>query len=294
MKQRAAVTVLENFEMARGVYRLVIADARGDGAVSDMAASAAPGQFVNIYLNNDSMLLPRPFGISDVESAGGRRRLVFVYAAVGVGTAELATYAPGTEIQALGPNGNGYDIEGFGRHILIIGGGLGIPPLLFAARRIREGAGPDGGAKITALLGYRDEPYYSDAMRPYCDEVFEISESGGRGAGGTVMDLAVRLVSDGALSLADAGILSCGPTPMLRAMSEWAASNGVPAQVSLEERMGCGYGACVGCTVEIRPGHHAAARADADGAATPSPVRRKVCKDGPVFPSDAIVWADQG
>jgi NAD(P)H-flavin reductase len=316
-------------------------------------------------------------------TSGGGPRLVFVYAVVGEGTAELASYAPGTELRILGPQGNGYDRGAAGRRVLLIGGGLGIPPLLFAARRLREGVGllspapdaehgagpgpgehtetmsragakPDGEVKITALLGYRDEPYYSEEMRRYCDEVFDISElwesresgeargrperdsgagpercahktrhGGVRSLRGTVMDLIARLEEDGALDLAGTSVLACGPLPMLRAVSEWAAARGVPAQVSLEERMGCGYGACVGCTITVKAEgagtglHNVASVAEACGPqvaeisegqvdeissgqststsskrniATCGLVRRKVCKDGPVFPSDVIVW----
>jgi dihydroorotate dehydrogenase electron transfer subunit len=375
MMKRTTATIIENAKMAPGIYCLTLAGAReagsvlaadggaagigaaaADDGVAAIAAAAAPGQFVNIYLNNDALLLPRPLGISDVESVdGGGSRLVFVYAVVGAGTVELASYAPGTELSLLGPQGNGYDLERTGRRVLLIGGGLGVPPLLFAARRLREGAAPgkgmaaggaqealcggkvtepDSAPKITALLGYRNAPYYSEEMGRYCDEVFAASEfrkDGGTGeengreelnggaeemrggadsdgeaepedrahetcrggappARGTVMDLIARLEADGGLDLADASVLACGPLPMLRAVSEWAAARGVPAQVSLEERMGCGYGACVGCTIAVNTGDAHSGLHNVASAAACGVTRRKVCKDGPVFPSDVIVW----
>jgi dihydroorotate dehydrogenase electron transfer subunit len=316
MNRNAVVTIVENSEITQGVYRLVLSDAfkahesspsiAGRRAVADIAAAAAPGQFVNLYLNNKSMLLPRPFGISDVDTSGyGEPGLVFVYAVRGAGTAELSSYGPGTEIRALGPNGNGYDVERVGRRVFLVGGGLGIPPLLFAARRIREGDSGGGRVNITALLGYAGDAFYSEEMRPYCDDVFEISESmvvgygSNESARGSVMDLIARLVSDGVLDLSGASVLSCGPTPMLRAVSEWTEANGIPAQISLEGRMGCGYGACVGCTIAVRAAHSplapdAAADTERktvmDDTASACVARKKICKDGPVFASNMIVW----
>jgi dihydroorotate dehydrogenase electron transfer subunit len=281
-------TIKENTEITSGIYRLALVDSDVAGTVASVATKAIPGQFVNVYLNSKSMLLPRPFGISDVLLEDGEMRLVIVYAVVGEGTAELSSYSPGVKLRILGPQGNGYDLDGLGRSVLLIGGGLGVPPLLFAARRIRERLTSYDATTITALLGYRDDPYYLDEMRQYCDDVFRISEfgpscdtaekSGPRDMNGTVVDLAARLVSEGRIDISNASILSCGPTPMLRAVAGWAKARSVPAQVSLEARMGCGYGACVGCTIEIRQATHH------------NTVRRKICKDGPVFPADAVVW----
>jgi dihydroorotate dehydrogenase electron transfer subunit len=297
MKQTA--TIIENSELASGIRRLVLGDT-GDGAVTALARAAAPGQFAGVYLNSDSMLLPRPFGISDVRAGGDcAATITFVYAIVGAGTAELAGYAPGTRLGLLGPQGNGYDLTAPARNTLLIGGGLGIPPLLFAARRLSESRAGGDATKVTALLGYRDTPFYADEFKRYCDEVYDIE-----GADGTVLDLVARLVAQGTLDLADAAVLACGPYPMLKAVAAWSLARGIPAQVSLEARMGCGYGACVGCTVETLP--PAQAPPDEQDAAVPihgqdatapihghdaaAPIRRKVCTDGPVFPAEAILW----
>jgi dihydroorotate dehydrogenase electron transfer subunit len=288
VREKATARIIENIAIAQGIYRLTLADASGGEAARAIAEAAAPGQFVNVYLNSASMLLPRPFGVSDVVAGEDGPRLVFIYAVVGAGPAELSTYAPGAEIRILGPQGTGYDLEGLGRNVILVGGGLGVPPLIFAARRIRESLKPGDDTTITALLGYRDAPYCFGEMSLYCDDVFGISERGsGRAEGevslhhmnGTVMDLAARLVSEGKLDLSNASVLSCGPTPMLHAVAEWAKARSVPAQISLEARMGCGYGACVGCTIEIK------------STTTPThTIRQKICKEGPVFPAEAIVW----
>jgi dihydroorotate dehydrogenase electron transfer subunit len=251
MKTKESAKIITNTELSKGIYRLVLSDASGGDGVRNIASVAVPGQFVNVYLNDRTMLLPRPFGISDVEADdNGSACITLVYAVVGAGTAKLAAYEPGTEIEILGPQGNGYDLESNGRHIILIGGGLGIPPLLFVARRIRETIPSSDGGKITALLGYRDAPYYADEIGKYCDDVFCISENAP--TSGTVLDLIAHLTADGRLDPTGASVLSCGPTPMLKAVAEWSAAQNIPAQVSLEERMGCGYGACVGCTVEIK------------------------------------------
>jgi dihydroorotate dehydrogenase electron transfer subunit len=287
MDGRVAAFVAENVEIASGVYRLALADVRGSGALADIAAGALPGQFVNLYLNSSSMLLPRPLSVSDVVDGPDGKRLVLVYAVVGGGTDELSGYAPGSEIRVLGPQGNGYDLDEPERHTLLVGGGLGIPPLLFTAHRLRDRATPGDGSRITALLGYRGDAYYLDEMNQYCDEAFCISESapGLYDVNGNVMDLLARLVSESKVDLKGARVLSCGPVPMLRAVAEWAKEMDLPAQVSLEERMGCGYGACVGCTIEVR------SPAPGDGPdAAPHTVRRKVCKDGPVFPAGSVLW----
>jgi dihydroorotate dehydrogenase electron transfer subunit len=249
-----------------------------------------------------------------------------VYAIAGAGTAKLAAYEPGTEIEILGPQGNGYDLESKGRDTMLIGGGLGIPPLLFAARRVRETIPTGDSRRITALLGYRDAPYYANEIGKHCDEVFCISEnaipeqaplqgdgkdvsigisesaisqsaplSSGNNTvpiSGTVMDLISHLTADGRLDPSGASVLSCGPTPMLKAVAKWSAAQNIPAQVSLEERMGCGYGACVGCTVEIKntSDKQPPPPASTDKNPAPNTTRKKICKEGPVFPADAVVW----
>jgi dihydroorotate dehydrogenase electron transfer subunit len=292
---RIRATILINEEISTGIFRLVI------GGVSEIARAALPGMFINLYLNNEALLLPRPLSISGICPCGAELCLIFVYAAVGAGTRELSSYAKGDALYVLGPLGHGFETEGsvggvescmddegagvaescmdsgsagiaeYGRRgetahdLILIGGGLGIPPLLFAASHIR--GGEKRTTRIRAFLGYRDEAYYSREMSRYCDEVFDISDKDG-----TVMDLLGRVLSGGDSDMARARVLSCGPVPMLKAVAEWAAEHGVSAQVSLEERMGCGYGACVGCTIETVNG------------------RKKICKDGPVFRSEDIIW----
>jgi dihydroorotate dehydrogenase electron transfer subunit len=246
--------IVEHTAIASGVFRLRLSS-------PDVAATCKPGQFLNLYLNSGAMLLPRPISIADAEDG----LVTLVYAAVGRGTELLSKYERGARVRLLGPNGNGYDTDVLGRHVILIGGGLGVPPLLFAAGRIRGMR----DVKITAVLGYRDEQYCLNELRERCDAVHAISEKDGN-----VMNLIASLVSRGMLDLANATVLTCGPKPMLKAVCVWTRAHGLPSQVSLEERMGCGYGACVGCTCEV-----AGARQ-----------KKKVCVDGPVFRGEEIVW----
>ncbi|MDR1028677.1 MAG: dihydroorotate dehydrogenase electron transfer subunit [Clostridiales Family XIII bacterium] len=270
----------ENAPIATRIFRMKL---RAEG----IAASIGPGQFLNLYLNDGALLLPRPIGVADAEDD----RVTLIYAVVGRGTETLSTYAKGSILRFLGPNGNGYDIDAVGARAILIGGGLGIPPLLFAAKRVRA-----RGAKTIAVLGYRDEQYCLRDMRAACDSVYAISEravpdadgrkapretDGDTGRTGRVTDLLAHLESSGAFDMNDATVLACGSMPMLRAVARWSATRGIPAQVSMEERMGCGYGACVGCTCAVK------ADAPESGGAI---LRRKVCADGPVFRADRIVW----
>ncbi|MDR1067842.1 MAG: dihydroorotate dehydrogenase electron transfer subunit [Clostridiales Family XIII bacterium] len=276
------VNIVKNENIADGIFRLTV-------SVPEQARGAQAGQFINLYLPDADLLLPRPFGITDAYDDV----IEIVYAVIGAGTERLSRLKAGEVIRALGPNGTGFDLAAAERKVLLIGGGLGIPPLLFAARKLRENAGPEGGAKITALLGFRDRPYYSSEFRAYCDRVFVISEkrnaslpenasldSTGVERTGTVVDLMNALVAEGELAVTGTSILACGPIPMLRAVGEWASERGIRAQFSLEARMGCGYGACVGCSIELRD-------LESAGAGT---VKQKVCTNGPVFDAERIVW----
>ncbi|MDR2156242.1 MAG: dihydroorotate dehydrogenase electron transfer subunit [Clostridiales Family XIII bacterium] len=310
--------IIEHIPLASQVFQLKL-------HAPDVAAVAVPGQFVNVYLNDAAMLLPRPIGVADATDA----QVTLIYAVAGRGTELLSRYASGTCVRLLGPNGNGYNLGAIGAHALLIGGGLGVPPLLFAAKRIRE----RGGARITAVLGYKDEPYCLRGMKLFCDSVYGISEraapvselsaraSGTEAAGsepkcdgktGNVMDLLTSTEVGEELDAGNATVLSCGPAPMLRAVARWAQMRGIRAQVSLEERMGCGYGACVCCTCAVKPREEPAGGREASADETAGRtdlnggiggrfesegerrglVRRKVCTDGPVFQSDEIVWGD--
>lgn len=258
------VTVLGNSCIKDGIFELSFRS-------EQIAKAAVAGQFVNVYLPGGDMLLPRPFGISNVED----EIVTVVYAVVGAGTKRLSELEAGKNIDVLGPNGNGFDISKLNKNVIIVGGGLGVPPLLLLAKQIEN-------SKVISVLGYRDEAFYFNNIKEYCDEAYAISEgvlelnSLHKGTG-NVIDVLKQIEKLGELNLQETTILACGPKPMLIALAEWTKKNNAHSQFSLEERMGCGYGACVGCVCTI---------IDENG----TQVRKKVCKDGPVFDGNSIVW----
>ena len=222
-----------------------------------IAKAAKPGQFINVYVNDSSKLLPRPISICEV--TGDEIRLDF--RVVGAGTGELATYEVGDKISVTGPVGNGYDVDYINnnfKHIVLFGGGIGIPPMLELAKQLE--------CKKQAVLGYRNsQMFLKDEFEQFAD-VYVATEDGSAGTKGNVLD-AVRennLTAD--------VIFACGPTPMLRAIKEYAVSNNIACFVSLEEKMACGIGACLACVCQST---------DIDDH---SKVKNKrVCKEGPVF-----------
>lgn len=219
----------------------------------NIAEKAVPGQFVSVYSRDGSRLLPRPISICETDV----RRLRIVYRVVGKGTEEFSRYKPGDRIRLVGPLGNGFPIKE-GRRPILIGGGIGIPPMLELAKRIY------GDKEIVA--GYRDSSTFLDRELKVYGKLTVATDDGSLGVHGTVIDAIRERGISGDI------IYACGPTPMLRAVKEYASEEGIEAWLSLEERMACGIGACLACvcrTTEI-DGH--------------SQVRnRRVCADGPVF-----------
>jgi dihydroorotate dehydrogenase electron transfer subunit len=227
----------------------------------ELASRAAPGQFVHIKCGH-SRPLRRPFGISDV--CGGQ--LTAVFEVRGEGTKWLAASAPGRRVDINGPLGHGFS-ETSGK-ILVVGGGLGAAPLLFAARRARESGG------VTAVLGFRgvSNAILTDKFESVCDGVFVTTEDGSSGLRGTVALPLEELLRTGNYS----AVLSCGPRAMLKSVAELCERSGARCEAALEERMGCGVGACLVCVCKTKK----------DGIETMS----RVCRDGPVFDAREVVW----
>lgn len=224
----------------------------------DIAVQAKPGQFVDLYSTDGSKLLPRPISLCEIDREAGTLRLV--YRIAGKGTAEFSKLTAGHTIDVLGPLGNGFNLEE-GKAILI-GGGIGIPPMLQLAKELN--------CEKSIVLGYRDEEFLSDEFAPY-GQVYKSSDNGAIGVKGTVMDAIKEYGIEGT------HIYACGPTPMLRAIQAYALENGIRAQLSLEERMACGVGACLACVCKSKEvDHHSNVH------------NKRVCKDGPVFYAEEV------
>ena len=261
-RHTVTVTVLER--LAGDVYRLQFTD-------EAIAQAAKPGQFVNLYSANPLHMLPRPFGVCEVQE----NNVEIVFAVVG----------EGTHLDVLGPLGKPFDLSA-DAHYLLVGGGLGVPPLISCAQWLHQHANP-ATHTTTALFGYRDEHFAEPLISQYVDHSYAISN-----AQGNVINLLNTVVPTLAMDGLPTVLLSCGPLPMMRAVATWAATWADPSftmrssqqpaerrarkpistQFSIEARMACGYGTCVGCAIDTVDG------------------RKKACFDGPVFSGAMLGW----
>lgn len=257
MKIKETCTVIGQERIAQDVYSLWLQTGR-------IASQARPGQFVSLYSADGSRLLPRPISLCEIDDVQGRLRLV--YRVVGKGTKEFSALSEGDTLDVLGPLGNGFPVEeAAGKRILLIGGGIGIPPMLAAAQALES----DRENKML-VMGYRDELFLDQELAA-AGTLYVATEDGGAGVKGNVLD-AIR-----SYGLAADLIFACGPRPMLRAIQEYAADRSITCYLSMEERMACGVGACLGCICA------------STGVDDHSRVHNKrVCKDGPVFLSTEV------
>ena len=232
--------------------------------VGDMirASFRAPGQFVHIRCG-EGLLLRRPISVCSCMEDEPDDLLSIVFEVRGEGTRWLAGRELGDSLDVLGLAGNGFDLKPEGRYLLV-GGGIGIPPMLGCAQYT--------GGRATAILGgrSRDKIILEEFFREACAKVLCATDDGSLGHHGFVNALVRRELSE---DRGYDGVLACGPKPMLRNVAKVAEEFGIPCQVSMEERMGCGVGACLVCACDM-----------ADGS------RKHVCKDGPVFDSREVDW----
>ncbi len=280
--------ILSNTEIVAGIYRIIL---QIDTAAADMVVAAEPGQFINLYLQDKSMLLPRPISVCLAE----KDHITLVYRVVGKGTKELSAYRERDMLRISTPLGQGYSIDSIfkaldevhsdAKTIALVAGGLGVPPMLELAKIIQKRLlnnnsrqDAEGGqntiVKLISMTGFQTETFLTEELKGFCDEVHIATESGAAGFHGNVLQMMEMQGIE-----ADY-YLSCGPRPMLKALAEHCGKRNKPLQVSLEERMGCGYGACVGCTCKTAE--------KSDGIVKVK--QKKVCKDGPVFFGNEVIW----
>ena len=233
------------------VYSLVL-------EAPEIAAQAIAGQFVSVYTHDGSKMLPRPISLCGIDREAGTLRLV--YRVVGFGTKEFSQLAAGDTVDILGHLGNGFMKSD--KKAILIGGGIGIPPMLQLAKEL--------DCEKSVVLGYRDEIFLNEEFEPYA-QVYMSSEDGQHGVKGNVIDAIKEYGVDGAV------IYACGPTPMLRGIKAYAMENGIECQISMEEKMACGVGACLACVCKTK---------DIDEHSQVH--NRRICKDGPVFYAEEV------
>ena len=233
--------VLENTLIAKDTYEMVLKD--------ETAIDFKPGQFLDLTIEN--MYLRRPISIANTDG----KFITLIYKVVGEGTEAMAEISKGQTLKFLAPLGNGFDLNALPEKIQLVGGGVGVPPLYYLARKLIE-----LGHTVDVVLGFRSEKdafYIPEFYQLGCD-VRVCTEDGSLGAQGNVLEI---------LNPQDY-IMACGPLPMIKALVDICPDG----QYSLEARMGCGFGACMGCSIKTRNGS------------------KQVCKDGPVFVGKELVW----
>lgn len=245
-KVKMTANIIRQDNIATDIYSMVI-------SAREIAEQARAGQFINLYSADGSRLMPRPISICETDKEKGTLRII--YRIAGAGTREFSMLTSEHAIDIMGPLGNGFDIKN--KKAILIGGGIGIPPMLELAKSL--------DCEKSIVLGYRDEEFMSEKFKPYGD-VYMSSDSGVVGVRGTVMDAIREYGIEGEI------IYACGPVPMLAAVRDYALSRGIEAQLSLEERMACGIGACLACVCQSKEkDEHSQVH------------NKRVCKDGPVF-----------
>ena len=243
MKQ-SIFTVTENRKIASSVYEMTLS--------GDTSAVTAPGQFVNIRL--DGFFLRRPISVCDCES--GTLRLI--YKVVGNGTQAMSKLQNSTELDVLTGLGNGYNTGKSGDRPLLLGGGVGVPPMYMLAKKLISEE-----KDVTVILGFNteNEVFYENEFQALGAKVLVTTADGSKGIKGFVTD---------AMDKVDyTYFYTCGPEPMLKAVYNKSTTSG---QFSFEERMGCGFGACMGCSCKTKYGS------------------KRICKDGPVLEKEEIIW----
>ncbi len=244
MTKQGFFTILENVKLTDNVYKMILS---GDASAID-----APGQFINIKL--DGFYLRRPISVCDWT----KDSVTIIYKVVGKGTEYMATLQNGAVLDVLSGLGNGFDSSLSGNAPVVLGGGVGVPPMFGLAKKLRS-----EGKEVTAILGFntKDEIFYEDEFKAIGCNTIVTTADGSYGVKGFVTD---------ALKAIDcAYTYACGPEPMLKAIYNTATTSG---QYSFEERMGCGFGACMGCSCKTKYGN------------------KRICKDGPVLVKEEIIW----
>ena len=265
--------VVDQSSLGNGIYDLTL-------KTDKIAKAARAGQFVSVYSNDKSKLLPRPISLCGINRDEDTIRLVYRVTGEGTGTEEFSKLVMGDKVRLLGPLGNGFTVQP-GKKAFLIGGGIGVPPMLQLAKDINAGiVQTQGGEKnpgqsarvdMNIVMGYRDEnTFLLDEFKEQAAS-FVATEDGSVGTKGNVIDA----IKENALE-ADV-IYACGPMPMLRALKAYSTEHDMDCFVSMEERMACGIGACLACVCKTK-----------DKDAHSNVNNKRICKEGPVFDAKEV------
>lgn len=251
-KVKLSAVVVSQEALTEDIYSMWI-------QADEIAAAAKAGQFISVYTKDAGKLLPRPISLCEIDKEQGRLRIV--YRTVGAGTKEFSQYRAGDSISIMGPLGNGFPTDSR-KKAFLIGGGIGIPPMLELAKAL--------DCEKQMVLGYRDVLFLNREFEAY-GSVWVATEDGSAGTKGNVLDAIREHALDAEV------IYACGPTPMLRALKAYAEENGIECWLSLEEKMACGIGACLACVCQSK---------EIDGHSHVH--NKRICKDGPVFRAQEV------
>ena len=256
-RKKEQAKVLSQEMLADGIYSLWIE--------TEAALTAKPGQFVSVYTKDASKLLPRPISICEIDKDAKKLRLVYRVTGEKTGTKQFSELQSGDTVPVIGPLGNGFPVEkAEGRKVFLMGGGIGVPPILELAKQMNC-------KEKQIVVGYRDAHTFLKEEFEQNGKLYISTEDGSVGTKGNVMNA----IQENGL---DADIIyACGPTPMLRAIKSYAEENGIECYISLEERMACGIGACLACVCKTK-------EKDAHSNVN----NKRICKDGPVFLSTEV------
>ena len=255
-RKKETALVVSQEQLAEGIFSMWIR--------TEAAKSAKPGQFISMYTNDGTKLLPRPISICEINQPEETLRVVYRVTSETAGTKQFSELKAGDTIPVIGPLGNGFPLEkAAGKKAFLMGGGIGVPPILELAKQL--------SCEKQILVGYRDEHTFLSEQFAENGALYISTEDGSVGTKGNVMD-AIR---ENGLE-ADI-IYACGPTPMLRAIKAYAEENEIECYISLEEKMACGIGACLACVCKSKEkDHHTNVH------------NKRICKEGPVFLSTEV------
>ena len=257
-KTREICTVVSQESIGADIYSMCIQTDR-------IAADAKPGQFVSLYTNDKSKILPRPISLCEIDKENGRLHLVYRVTGQGTGTDEFSQMKAGDTIPVLGPLGNGFPVEkAEGKKVFLMGGGIGVPPILELAKQMKC-------EKKQIIAGYRDCHTFLREEFEAAGTLYIATEDGSVGSKGNVLDAIRENELDAEV------IYACGPTPMLRALKQYASENHMECWISMEEKMACGIGACLACVCKSK---------EVDGHTNVH--NKRVCKEGPVFLAEEV------